>query len=306
MGTTTYSRISASRISAAIASCALAAAMRAQRDDSWFNDIAFPQTRSAQAGQIALDPLSYQLIMLRNNGQTLAWTGSALQVVGSVATPLVGAAIASADMPGRHCVVAFGGSTGGGGISRQTLFYNGTGNWARVFPTALPPARTHAAMASLNGQPLLFGGRDANGRDLDDTWVLAPIGPSGTWLEVLQVTPPPPRSQAALCPDGNFGLLLFGGRRGNTLLGDTWRLLPNYGWQAVPTTVAPPAGTGPMSYDPNLREIIHLDPVQRVTHRFDVDRSTWQPLPATCATMITSFAAQTPTGFGYMQFDPVR
>jgi len=291
---------------AAFASCALAGAMHAQSDTSWFNDIAFPQTRSAQAGQIALDPLSNQLVMLRNNGQTLAWTGSALQVVGSVATPLVGAAIASTDLPGLHCVVAFGGTTPAGGVSRQTLFYNGNGTWARVFPTALPPARTHASMASMNGQPVLFGGRDGSGRDLADTWVLAPIGTSGMWLEVLQANAPPPRSQAAMCPDGQGGLLLFGGRRGNTLLGDTWRMASTFGWQPVATPVAPPAGTGPMSFDPHLREIIHLDPALRVTHRFAVDSSTWQPLPAPGATMITPFAAQTPTGIGYMQFDPVR
>src|SRR5262245_47819710 len=136
MGTTTYTRLLA-----AVATCALAAGMRAQRDDSWFNDLAFPQTRSAQAGQIALDPMTYQLILLRNNGQTLAWSGSALQVVGSVATPLVGAAIASADLPGLHCIVAFGGTTPAGGVSRQPLFYNGNRPWARVLPTQGPPAR---------------------------------------------------------------------------------------------------------------------------------------------------------------------
>jgi len=300
MGTNTYSGLIAG-----VATCALTGTLRAQSDTSWFNDIAFPQTRSAQAGQIAFDPLSNQLILLRNNGQTLAWTGSALVVVGSVATPLVGAAIATADLPGLHCIVAFGGTTSTGGISRQTLYYNGNGTWARVFPSAVPSARTHAAIATLNGQPVLFGGRDASGRDLADTWVLAPIGAAGQWLQVLQATSPSPRTEAAMCPDGQGGLLLFGGRHGATLLGDTWRMT-GFGWQPVATPVAPPAGTGPMSFDPVLREIIHVDPVLRVTHRFDVDASTWQPLPAPGTTMITPFAAQTPSGIGYMQFDPAR
>lgn len=284
---------------------ALAAAIApAQRDLAWNNNLAFPPTPTFQAGQLALDPLTNQLVLLRSNGQTLAWNGTALATVGTTGPSLSGVAIATSLVPGQTGVLAFGGMNGQGQVLGQTFLWQ-NGVWMRRFPTTVPPARTRASMASLGGTPVLFGGLDAAGQPLDDLWLFVRLGANWEWLEVFSPPAPPARFGAALCPDGAGGLLLFGGQTGSTLLGDTWRF-DGLGWTQVQSPVSPPPGTGPLSYDPIRNEVVHVDPIGRATYRFDPAPARWQLLPAPGNTMSSPFAAMTSGGPSFMAFDPAR
>jgi hypothetical protein len=278
----------------------LAATTAGQRDNAWINNAAYPPTATVQAGPIALDPSSQQLVLPRNNGQTLAWDGTRLVVVGTTGMHLFGAATATSELPGFTGVFAFGGIGANGVVADQTLLWHGDA-WIRLRPTLSPPARTRASMASLGDRPVLFGGLDESGTPLDDTWVFHPIGAQGKWLQVAYPVQPPARYGAAFCSDGEGGLLLFGGQDGNSLRNDTWRL-GDSGWEPVPTSVSPPPGTGPMSFDSLRSEIIHVDPVSRATFRFDPRTDDWQQLAGPA--MSVPFQAITSGGPCSMAFDP--
>ena len=58
----------------------------------------------------------------------------------------------------------------------DTWTWNGT-TWTQQYPTTSPPARDGASMAydPGTGQLVLFGGDDASGGNLNDTWVYSPI-----------------------------------------------------------------------------------------------------------------------------------
>ncbi|MGP8061009.1 MAG: kelch repeat-containing protein, partial [Acidimicrobiales bacterium] len=76
------------------------------------------------------------------------------------------------------------------------------------------------AYDSATGQTVLFGGLDANGATLADTWTYN----GTTWTKQYPATSPPARAYASMAYDAAIGqMVLFGGldASGNTL-GDTW------------------------------------------------------------------------------------
>lgn len=275
----------------------------AQRDTAWHNDLAPAPVAAAQAGNIALDPASGQLVLWRGNGQLHTWDGAGFSLLATTTTAVTGAAIAVSAVPGFDGVLTFGGVTAGGTVISGTQLY-ARGGLRRFFPTVSPPARQRASMASSGGTPVLFGGVDATGTPLDDLWIFTVIQGNPRWLQAIGTTPPSPRDSAAFCADGN-GLLLFGGRTGTTLHNDTWRLV-GFGWTQLSPTVSPPPGIGPMSFDPVRGEVIHVDPVSRTTWRFDPAADDWQALPTPAIALSTPFAATTTGGLSYMAFDPER
>jgi hypothetical protein len=102
-----------------------------------------------------------------------------------------------------------------------TWTWDGT-TWT-MFAGEQPSQRVSAAMASLAGTPVLFGGYDANNNQLSDTWTWG-----GAWSEASVTTNPGPRYGAAMASLGNT-LVLFGGSNAPgevTLnvpaLADTW------------------------------------------------------------------------------------
>jgi hypothetical protein len=280
-----------------------AAHLGAQRDNAWISNAAFPPTPTVQAGPIAFDPVSQQLLLLRNTGHTLAWDGTHLATVSTTGMPLLGTAVATSEVPGFTGVLAFGGVGGNGRVLGQTLLYE-NGAWLRKSPTFSPPARARASLATLRGQPVLFGGLDAAGRPLDDTWLFTVIGGACRWLEVIAPARPSARYGASLCPDGEGGLLLFGGQDGTSLRGDTWRMTAGFGWTMLNPGVSPPPGTGPLSFDPVRSEVIHVDPVSRATFRFDPATDDWQVLGG--AELSAPFQGITSGGPCSMAWDPRR
>jgi len=277
----------------------------AQSDYAWSNAIAYPPSLSVQVAQPAVDPATGRLVLLRNTGAVLEWTGKALTTVATGGPQLTGAAAATSLVAGHEGVLVFGGRNPFGTTLGLTLLYT-HGTWQIRFPSASPPARTYAAMATLNGQPVLFGGIDASGVLLDDLWVFASLGPQGKWLQATGGMRPPARHRAALCPDGNGGLLLCGGVSSTGMLQDTWRLDSTFVWSKVSTAAAPAPRFGPMSYDPVRNEIVHVDLTTRVTSRFDPATSAWQALPADPLTVSVKFSSPTTGGFCYMGFDEVH
>jgi len=289
---------------AVAAALALAGTAVAQCDYAWTNAVAYPPAPSLQASQPAIDPATGRLVLLRNTGAMLEWTGKTLTTVASIGPQLTGAAAATSLVPGHEGVLVFGGRGPFGATLGLTLLYT-HGTWSFLAPSASPPARTFAAMATLNGQPVLFGGLDAGGVPLDDLWVFAPLGQQGKWLQATGGLRPPARHRAALCPDGNSGLLLCGGVSRNGALDDTWRLDAAFVWSKV-STACPSPHSGPMSYDPVRREIVQIDPASRATSRFDPSTNAFQALPTATQTMSVKFASPTTGGYCYMAFDEVR
>lgn len=112
----------------------------------------------------------------------------------------------------NHTIVLFGGLNSQGSLSDSTFVWNGS-TWIDYSPAQIeePPARYLASMAfdpALH-QLLLFGGRNAAGRQLNDTWAWN----GASWYNVNrgEAISPAPRDGASLAYDGQGHLLLFGG-----------------------------------------------------------------------------------------------
>ncbi|MEO7837450.1 MAG: kelch repeat-containing protein, partial [Acidimicrobiales bacterium] len=105
----------------------------------------------------------------------------------------------------------------------DTWTWNGQ-TWTPRTPPVKPPARAKAAMASLAGQVVLFGGEAGlpAGGALGDTWTWN--GTTGTWTGLNPPTAPSPRQGPVMAyHPPTQGLLLFGGSTsGSEELNDTW------------------------------------------------------------------------------------
>jgi hypothetical protein len=87
----------------------------------------------------------------------------------------------------------------------------------------------------VTGSLLLFGGRDAAGAPLGDSWIY--VVENDAW-ELLEGSAPPPRFGHAVAIDAEHrALYLFGGQAdGETFFNDTWRFdLDARSWSEIPT-----------------------------------------------------------------------
>ena len=98
--------------------------------------------------------------------------------------------------------------------------------WTQRFPTNSPSARCCYAMAydQTHANAVLFGGIEAGGRVLGDTWIW-----DGTnWTQRFPATSPPARGYSSMAYDVQQGrALIFGGaslanNAPASILGDTW------------------------------------------------------------------------------------
>lgn len=107
-----------------------------------------------------------------------------------------------------------------------TLVFAGhtTPNTYRVLaPAGSPSGRFNASLEDLgDGRLLLFGGRDAAGVWLNDTWIFDVDAES--WTQLAPATPPSARNSHETAYDGAGTVVLFGGSTtmGGGALGDTW------------------------------------------------------------------------------------
>ncbi len=112
-------------------------------------------------------------------------------------------------------VLLFGGRDDAGHIDNETwqLSLTGTPTWTRLELPHAPPARSHAAMVvdPLRHRVVLFGGRDADGRPMHDTWYL-PLVPHADWVMAdTFVTLPEERWGAAAAFDTDHDCMVVTG-----------------------------------------------------------------------------------------------
>ena len=116
--------------------------------------------------------------------------------------------------------------------------------WTTIPLSNAPPARQVHAMAydSARGVSVLFGGYDANGQPLGDTW----LRDGSQWQQAFPASSPSPRYGHEMAYDeAREVVVLYGGSSGSggTILGDTWE------WDGLTWTLRSAAGSpGPRLY----------------------------------------------------------
>jgi len=127
------------------------------------------------------------------------------------------------------------------------------------------------AFDEIRNLALVFGGMDANGAALGDTWLLG----SG-WTQQTPAGPPAPRYGHGLVWMGDK-FLMFGGSSGN----DTWTYdIVSDTWTSISASPAPPWRLMPaMAYDPDLGKVVMLGGVDDSrTWIYNIAGSSWTAL----------------------------
>jgi hypothetical protein len=155
---------------------------------------------------------------------------------------------AAAFEPISHKILLFGGrqfvlGTAGARLGDTWEWTRGPNYaWTNVTPSVSPAARDDHAMTydAADRYPILFGGHDANGAPLGDTWLW-----TGTaWYNATAAGGPSPRFGAAMTYDVARGVVvLFGGDDGTKKLNDVWEWNGTVqAWhQVVAVGTSPPA-----------------------------------------------------------------
>jgi hypothetical protein len=150
--------------------------------------------------------------------------------------------------PLRHKVLLFGGrqfvlGTAGAKLGDTWEWTRGPNYaWTNVTPAVSPVARDAQAMTydAADGYPVLFGGSDANGLPLGDTWLWT----GTTWFNATKAGGPSARFGAAMTYDVARGVVvLFGGNDGTKNLSDVWEWngAVQQWHQVLPAGPTPPA-----------------------------------------------------------------
>lgn len=164
----------------------------------------------------------------------------------------------------------------------EAVFFEPNLQWVRHVPSNRPPARrAHAMARGPGGTVVLFGGEDASGALLGDTWVFAV---NGQWSSIPGPGPSarsfgPSASSMIYDPDRDM-VLLHGGAA-NVSLDDDWEF-NGVSWRQVP---ANSIGTAPIVFDPiaGNRGVIAIRALQNTTTTF-----TFTPSPASFSNTLTT------------------
>jgi hypothetical protein len=181
-----------------------------------------PQSVSVAAGSTAAFQVeatgSSPQYQWRRNGINLS---NSARVEGATAALLQISNVNGADIGSYDCVVTNGcGSVTSSAATLTIPVCDQT--WTNQGAGAFGQRWVHAqAYSGVNAGTLLFGGRDAAGDTLSDTWLGTPNG----WTRVA-TTGPSLRTDHAMAELGNGRVLLFGGKAvaggAASVLGDTW------------------------------------------------------------------------------------
>ena len=186
--------------------------------------------------------------------------------------------------------VAFGGLNVNNDMLALTFSQDCSGTWTRVDPPTHPGPRAGAAMAwdQVSQQLILFGGIDAQGNVLNDTWAYGYTNGVWNWTKLTPATSPPPKDFAAMATDPVTGHpVLYGGQRhyfpgfpGDlretwTWGGSTWTqqnpvTTPNYAYWNSVVMATNPAG-------PN---VLLMQEEDDGMHTYLWENNNWLPFPA--------------------------
>lgn len=112
--------------------------------------------------------------------------------------------------------------------------------WQPPVATAPPYHYGHALTTEpVTGKVVMFGGMGPGA--VGDTWEWN----GDTWTQTGLVNPPSPRETHAMAPDGQGGIVLFGGSTGSD---ETWRYYQGQWTQLGPATTPPPRRSHQMAF----------------------------------------------------------
>ena len=185
-------------------------------------------------------------------------------------------------------IVVFGGQTANG-ISGRTWQRDpaqtstASAGWSEVTATfngMQPPPRDQAMMTydSARGVIVLFGGADAAGNPLGDTWEYGPKTPGdhiGVWTQTTPSGSPPARFAAGMVYDEAIGkTVLFGGNDANGLIspGETWAYDGTTWTQLSPPMVALTSSDPSMAYDSTRGVVVLFE----LSGTWEFDGTTWR------------------------------
>jgi hypothetical protein len=198
--------------------------------------------------------------------------------------------IGSETLQRHHFAIAEPGSTGwafahggetAGADNGDILTFHLFSGWGIADDAPEPPTRIGGAMArdTDSNRVILFGGRDAGGNLLDDTWELDPA--TDTWTLVPTTMAPSPREHHAMAYDPGLGaVLLFGGDAGAGPTDETWAY-DDGDWAQVSTQTTPkPRALHTLTYHSPRQRVLMIGGesvglVDEVAWSFD--GSDWTP-----------------------------
>jgi hypothetical protein len=167
-----------------------------------------------------------------------------------------------------NCMVMFGGyngSTLGDSWSLTTSFPGVQWNQMLV-PNTIPPRQSHAmAFDPRRDRLVVFGGADANGQFLGDTWEMAPAAFGWQWIQRTPAQSPPRRWQHKMDYDPARGVVVMTGGYGNPQCGqycashlnDVWEYDGDTWTQRVPSTSLPAVREGAgFAYDSQRQRFV--------------------------------------------------
>jgi hypothetical protein len=188
-------------------------------------------------------------------------------------------------------------------------------------PTGQPAPRFNATLADLgDGRLLMFGGRDATGAFLNDTWFFEVE--ADTWTQIFPPMAPSPRNAHSMALAEPGTVILFGGSGlvGGGALGDTWAFdVTAETWMPLaPPTIPTPRFQQEMAAIGNARVLMFGGRAtsggneNAETWMYDHGTGTWTNMaPAGAPTPSAAFAfsfdgADTVTRFGgFLNSDPI-
>jgi hypothetical protein len=151
------------------------------------------------------------------------WNGSDWRQLFPAMLPYARSSAAVATNSSTGDVVLFGGLADVNPVNTWT--YDGTTWTLQSLP--VQPAWVYAGSAAFDPNlhaVVLFGG-GSGGIDQNSTWVWYQLRPG--WRQLHTTQSPPPREGAGIAYDPALGhVIIFGGQNSDTLLNDTWELIP--------------------------------------------------------------------------------
>ena len=167
-----------------------------------------------------------------------------------------------------NCMVMFGGYNGStlGDTWSLTTSFPGV-QWNQMLvPNTIPPRQSHAmAFDQRRNRLVVFGGADANGQFLGDTWEMTPATFGWQWIQRTPTQSPPRRWQHKMDYDPARGVVVMTGGYGNPQCGqycashlnDVWEYDGDTWIQRVPSTSLPAVREGAgFAYDSQRQRFV--------------------------------------------------